>query len=432
MYSVFLVEDEIVTREGIRNSMPWESTPYTLAGEAPDGEMALAALRDIKPDILITDIKMPFMDGLTLCRIIKRDQPWMKIIILSGHDEFRYAKEAISIGVEDYLLKPISPAEMMGALDKVAGQIDEKKRHLLSIENLKMRVQSTEEIFREKWLCDLVTGQIDTGNAIEKARDLGIDLVAGGYVVMIVEVSANPEEFSQCALVKPILASVEQDREDIIFFSQSVDRHILLVKNISLKSADETVYPLAQGIKFETERNTDCKVSIGIGSVVDHVREIVTSYTSANDAIRYMAGIGKKNILGAGDMQSGERNDAVRFEENNSVYTKHRPIIIRAKEYIDENYMSQDISLNSVADHVHTSPNHFSTVFSQEAGETFIEYLTRARINRAKQLLLRGDMRCSDITYEVGYSDPHYFSFIFKKIVGLSPREFKLEQGAVT
>ena len=101
MYSVFLVEDEIVTREGIRNSIPWNGTPYTLAGEAPDGEIALPAIRDIKPDILITDIRMPFMDGLALARIIKRDQPWIKIIILSGHDEFEYAKEAISIGVED-------------------------------------------------------------------------------------------------------------------------------------------------------------------------------------------------------------------------------------------------------------------------------------------------------------------------------------------
>jgi two-component system response regulator YesN len=432
MYSVFLVEDEIVTREGIRNSMPWGSTPYILAGEAPDGEMALAALRDIKPDILITDIKMPFMDGLTLCRIIKRDQPWMKIIILSGHDEFQYAKEAISIGVEDYLLKPISQVEMIKALDKVAGQIEEKKKHLLSIENLKMRVQSSEEIVREKWLCDLATGQIDSQDAIEKARNFGIDLVAGGYVVMIVEVSADPEKYSQCALVKSIIASVQQGRKDIIFFPQSVDRHILLVKNISPQTADETLYPLAQGIKFETERNTDCRISIGMGPVVDHVREIVASYASANEAIRYMAGRGEKNILGASDMQSSERNDPARLDEKNSVHTKHHSIIIRAKEYIDKNYMNQDVTLNSVADHVNTSPNHFSTIFSQETGETFIEYLTRTRINRAKQLLLRGDLRSSDITYEVGYSDPHYFSFIFKKTTSLSPREFKMGQGAVT
>ena len=100
MYSVFVVEDEIVTREGIRNSIPWDNTRFSLVGEAPDGEMALHAIREMKPDILITDIRMPFMDGLTLARIVKEDMPWVKIIILSGHDEFQYARQAITIGVE--------------------------------------------------------------------------------------------------------------------------------------------------------------------------------------------------------------------------------------------------------------------------------------------------------------------------------------------
>ena len=120
MYKVFLAEDEIVVREGIRNSIPWEKIPYTLIGEAPDGEIALSMIQDLKPDILLTDIRMPFMDGLALSRIAKKSLPWLKIIILSGHDEFQYAREAISIGVEEYLLKPVSVQDMIKALDKVA------------------------------------------------------------------------------------------------------------------------------------------------------------------------------------------------------------------------------------------------------------------------------------------------------------------------
>ena len=99
MYKVFLVDDEIVVRESIRN-INWDDTPFIFSGEAPDGEMALSMVQDIKPDILITDIKMPFMDGLELSAVLKRTMPWIKIIILSGHDEFSYAKQAISIGVE--------------------------------------------------------------------------------------------------------------------------------------------------------------------------------------------------------------------------------------------------------------------------------------------------------------------------------------------
>jgi len=146
MYKVFLVEDEILVREGIQKCILWEKTPYTLAGEAPDGEIALSMIQEIKPDILITDIRMPFMDGLALSRIVKKSFPWIKIIILSGHDEFEYAREAISIGIEEYLLKPVSAQDMLKALDKVAKKLDEEKQELLSITDLKTRVRTGGEL----------------------------------------------------------------------------------------------------------------------------------------------------------------------------------------------------------------------------------------------------------------------------------------------
>ena len=104
MYSVFLVDDEPIVLEGIRTKIDWDNSGFSFAGEATDGEIALSMIHELKPDILITDIKMPFMDGLQLAAAVKKIQPWIKIIILSGHDEFDYAKKAISIGIEDYLL----------------------------------------------------------------------------------------------------------------------------------------------------------------------------------------------------------------------------------------------------------------------------------------------------------------------------------------
>ena len=138
-----MVDDEIVVREGIRNNIPWEKTVFTLTGEAPDGEMALSMILDTKPDILITDIKMPFIDGLALSRIVKKTMPWIKIIILSGHDEFDYAREAISIGVEEYLLKPVSAEEMLKTLNKISRRIDEEKEEFLSLESLKAHTRTS-------------------------------------------------------------------------------------------------------------------------------------------------------------------------------------------------------------------------------------------------------------------------------------------------
>ena len=108
MLKTFLVEDEVVVRETIKKMIPWEEHGFCLVGEAADGEMALPLIRKTKPDLLITDIKMPFMDGLTLARMVKKDMPEIRIVILSGYDDFNYAKQAIGIGVEDYLLKPIT------------------------------------------------------------------------------------------------------------------------------------------------------------------------------------------------------------------------------------------------------------------------------------------------------------------------------------
>ena len=119
MLKVFLVEDEIVMREGIKNNINWEEEGFEFAGEASDGELAYPLIQKTRPDILITDIKMPFMDGLELSRLIKQEMPDIRIIILSGYDEFEYAKEAINIGITDYLVKPVSGAQLLAAVKKV-------------------------------------------------------------------------------------------------------------------------------------------------------------------------------------------------------------------------------------------------------------------------------------------------------------------------
>jgi two-component system response regulator YesN len=525
MYSVFIVEDEIVVREGIRNNIPWESTPYTLAGEAPDGEMALSILKDVKPDILVTDIRMPFMDGLALARIVKKTQPWVKIIILSGHDEFQYAREAISIGVEEYLLKPVSAQDMLQSLDKVAARIEEEKKRLNSMEDLRQQVHSTADVLREQWLWSLVTGSLPAGDAIEQARSYGIDLIARSYTIMVAGIDTGEGQFGELAIAKRVILANLQTRSDVIVFSQGVDRLGFIVKETGQDSLEETVYTLAQGVKFEAERNTACFISVGIGSSVERIGELSQSYEGAVRVLKYLATTGRREIIGVNDMRSsggidfhklgadpvanklryvardeidcfvdqymelfGDRQNQTSFigyyllydvivaacsiiEElhgdvhlifpasfrheliveiagsrerfraevkriveavvcfrESKVDARYDGIISKAKRYIDENFADPDISLHSVAAFVNMSPNHFSTVFSQEAGESFIEFLTCARIDHAKKLLLTTPMKGADIAYEAGFNDPHYFSFIFKKNVGVSPRDFRSEK----
>ncbi|HKL86379.1 MAG TPA: response regulator [Treponemataceae bacterium] len=521
MYSVFLVEDEIVVREGIRSSIAWEDTRFNLIGEAPDGEMALSMLQELKPDILLTDIKMPFMDGLALTRIIRKTQPWMKIVIISGHDEFQYAREAISLGVEEYLLKPVSADDMLKCLEKIADRIEDEKRESESLAALRKQAQSNTEAQREKWLASLVSGEVSAEKAIEIARVHEIDLIAKGYSVLIVEIDLPTEDFSQLERVRRILASYEVSSLEVIAFPQGVNQYVFIVKDTGEESLEERSYSLAQGLLFEVKRNSSCKILVGIGLPAERIAEIPRSFSEANAALRHIVASGTKEIVGFSDMEAediaGSRSgsdpvaDRLRVlssgdiecfvaqyekmlgkNENQSSYIgyyllydlvvaattvvrelggnytelfpsarnhdllidmasdrrtftaeirrilhailalqnampvdPHLSMIKKAKIYIDSHFSDSDISLHVVASEVNVSPNHFSTIFSQEAGETFIEYLTCVRIEHAKRLLKTTRMKSADIAYESGFNDPHYFSFMFKKKTGISPREFR-------
>ncbi|EEG55054.1 response regulator [Enterocloster asparagiformis] len=125
MLKVFLVEDERVIREGFRDKIPWEQYGFRLVGEANDGEMALPLIRKLKPDVLITDIKMPFMDGLSLSEIVKEEFPKIKIIIISGYDDFEYARQAITAGVDQYLLKPVTRMTLRNVLLELKEKIEQ-------------------------------------------------------------------------------------------------------------------------------------------------------------------------------------------------------------------------------------------------------------------------------------------------------------------
>ena len=184
-YKVFFVEDEIITREGIRDNVDWHASGFEFCGEAADGEMALPLLSMIKPDVLITDIKMPFMDGLQLSKIVRERMPWVKIVILSGHDEFDYAREAIHLGVTDYLLKPVTVQKLQNTLQNLSVQLDEERKVQEKQRKLAEQVSENQAMLRERLLFRMIVGAVSPTEAIEKGQMLGLDLSARYYQVVI-------------------------------------------------------------------------------------------------------------------------------------------------------------------------------------------------------------------------------------------------------
>ncbi len=195
MLKIFLAEDEVIVRETIKRMIPWEDLGFELVGEAADGEMALPLLLRQKPDLLITDIKMPFMDGLTLAKVAKKEIPGLKVVILSGYDDFNYAKQAINIGVEDYLLKPITKNALIERLIEIRSRYEHEKTQKEYYEKFHREMQAYEKNSSRDFFEALVSGSMDMMEIYRRSEKLGLDIVAEAYNVLIFTMNCE-EDFS--------------------------------------------------------------------------------------------------------------------------------------------------------------------------------------------------------------------------------------------
>ncbi len=524
MYKVFLVEDEVVAREGIRDNVDWKSAGFEFCGEAPDGEMALPLIEATHPDVLITDIKMPFMDGLQLSKIIRERMPSVKIIILSGHDEFHYAQEAVKLGVTEYLLKPLGVRDLHQVLSKVAAQLDHDRAEREKVQRLEHQIEDDLALRQEKFLSKLVMGGMSSPEAIQSSRLLGLDLIAKWYLVIVIdfELSGRVEQFDyhEYQQVEQIITRLAGNNPDILLSKTGVEELILILKGDSSEHLAQEGRFLAELIRTEVENRTNCSLRVGIGSPQDRIGNIYQSFaealTSLSQNVAQEAGhvdahseAGKAELLdldksalenflrygtkaefdtffeaymrplneaalqsylvknyifvdivlmvakfvhqlgGNVDQVIPEINrvetlllnvntlDQLRKEarqvfasalgfRDSQTQNQYKLMIQQAKKYIEAHYTDPNLSLNEVATQINFSPSHFSVVFSRETGMTFKDYLTNLRMEKAKELLRTTPLKSFEISSQIGYNDPHYFSYVFKKHTNLSPKQFRL------
>ncbi len=411
MTKVFLVDDEIVIREGIRNSFPWQETSYQLVGEAPDGEIALSMIRDTKPDILITDIRMPFMDGLELCRAVRRLMPWIGIVILSGYDEFEYARQAIKLGVKEYLLKPITAQELHQVLDRVSLQLQNEREDRERSENLRARMGNNQTFVKEKLLSTLYsedTTEADAMNVVGQLRSMGVSLTASRYTVIDCA-------FEPSAMGLEVLRELADSSSGIAHVTGSRLGGRVLILGDSDDDAEERAYAFAVSSVTELEKVGCGSIRVSIGETVSSPGQILRSMKSAAHIRHILAD------------QPGERPTIVGIRDFGDAGDSGnaRMITARAKRYMAEHYSDSGLMLKDVASAVGMSESRLSTVFAQESGKTFTEYLTWLRLEKAKELLAGSDKKSAQIALESGYNDAHYFSYLFKKNEGITPGEYR-------
>ena len=542
MLKIFLAEDEVVVRETIKRMIPWEELGFELVGEAADGEMALPLLLRQQPDLLITDIKMPFMDGLTLARLAKKEIPGLKVVILSGYDDFNYAKQAIGIGVEDYLLKPITKNALIERLSEIRSRYEHEKTQKEYYEKFQREMQAYEKNSSRDFFEALVGGSMDMMEVYKRAEKLGLDIVAEAYNVLIFTMNCDEDFFGQrdeyssweaeslellenffaghssamlfrsnifsygvllkgqretieentraCVdEIRKILSRQDGRREWFLAVGQSVERlsqiqksyhtasrafsqRYLYDENILYYDEMETMeHPggqaetednaylqkvdvnalnpailqkfLSNGLQEETENFVkDYFYAIGQEPMESLVFRNYVILNVRFSVISFIKGLGcDTNEMESADTEevlaeSGKNmesaiayakkmiSQAIEIRDQNSG-NKNRSILKTAVDFIDSHYMDEEISLNTVANVANVSSNHFSALFSQNMGQTFIEYLTTLRMNKAKELLRCTGMRSSEIAGEIGYKDAHYFSYLFKKTQGMTPSDYR-------
>ena len=169
LYRVLLVDDEEDIREGISRKMDWLGLGFSLVGEAANGQDALELAESLRPDVILTDIKMPFMDGLELCRILTDRLPAARFVVFSGFDAFEYAKQAIQMNVVEYILKPINADELSAVLRRLKDQLDRERAERRNVELLRSRYMENLPVLRELFYANLLDGRIEPGTERERA-----------------------------------------------------------------------------------------------------------------------------------------------------------------------------------------------------------------------------------------------------------------------
>lgn len=287
---VFLVEDEFVVREGIKNNIKWQEHGYDFCGEAGDGELAFSMIQKLKPDIVITDIRMPFMDGLVLSKLIKKEMPWIEIIILTGYAEFEYAKEAIRVGVAEYLTKPINSEELLKEVDGLADKIMEKRKERELRERYKKEME--ENLLKEKkeLFQYLVTGAKSLVELLEMADKLHINLSSMWHNIVLIKMrfrNQTRDEYSNTLLEIEEKISAIADESKVIYFERNLEGKALLFKADSKEELEMIQNAHLHQLKSIWEEYENIYYFGGIGVPVNRLRELPSSFEAANHAFAH-------------------------------------------------------------------------------------------------------------------------------------------------
>jgi len=410
IYKALIVDDEPMILKGLKKIIPWEEFGIEIRGEAGNGEAALEIAKIINPDIVITDIRMPGMNGLELIDKLNKLENKPYIIILSGYDDFNLVKKALQCRVENYILKPINKEELIFTIENIVERIEEKQEN-------KYQSETTSIILRNNILNRLLRGQISEREFTERAQMYNIVQISGSAFCVIIQSKLK------AAIENDIRIHISKyfHKETYICFQDIKGYYNLIFYGRDLfKELAETEKKLEK-VKSCLLENNNIPAIISIGKIVNGIDELKFSYMTA-----------KKGLKSLKNKKSG----LIRVEEKKHYKTESlyeldmksdSRCVNQVIEYIHLNY-KKPISLKIVAPKYILTAAYLGKIFKMKTGFVFTDYLNYFRIIKSQKLLCQTQDRVMDIACQVGYSgSENYFYTIFKKQTTMTPVEYRNE-----
>lgn len=397
MLKVIVVDDEVMTRRGLIDFVPWEEHGFEVYGEAADGEEALDLARRVHPDLAICDIRMPKMDGITFAQHLKEIVPECRLIFLSGYSDKEYLKSAIKLNAVDYLEKPVNMQELNALLLRVRDDFSSEISRLNRKNKLQSKIDLSHQYLLNSMMKRIIDDQeYDQAQFADLLEHMGLDFPFGRqYRTVVIE---NKKEPSYQSLTQSLKDLKSMEKMSILIAEKDDDLVIVHTDEVSALRLKKIYDDLLAQEKGSYEA--------GIGAYVDCLEDLESSYHDAKEAIAWF-GYKYPNEL-VFDDGSGSTNSAIRDTER----------------FISENY-DEKITIQDIADEVYLTPQYLCKVFKDETGTTINNYITDMRMEKAKELLMDRNLKLYEIAAQVGYRDPNYFTRVFKRYFKMSPSEYR-------
>lgn len=382
---VLIVDDEQLVRKGLRLTTDWAKHQMIVVDDAPNGSIGWDKFLEHQPHVVITDIVMPEMSGIELAQKVKAEAPYTKILFLSCHKDFDYAKQGIQIGITDYIVKTSLDEEK---LDECLDHLHQEIAKQLSKPTRVAPDESPVELSElDEWLID--KSQTARSRFMQRLEKEWKWMTSSGYMIHIFQDGNSPVNRSD---VLNELSFTITEQEDMLLLQSEDDSYYLFCCSQGLQACSE-----------ELLRSKINNHAIGWRQA--------GPITSPD---QWMASVHRLHRLRRIEQEFELVNDA------------HKEDILSAIDYIDQ-HLYLDLRAADIASKIGVSRSYFSTIFKEATGSSLISFISDRKMERAKALLRSTSFRADEIAEKVGINDAKYFSKWFKKSASLTPGQYRLQ-----